>query len=75
MQLIHTEEKLHAVASGFTCDRCAMKVDSVDIEYQEGHHIAFTGGYASVFGDGAKVECDLCQDCLKALIEDFCRVS
>ena len=52
-----------------------MKVDSVDIEYQEGHHIAFTGGYASVFGDGAKVECDLCQDCLKALIEDFCRVS
>ena len=73
--MIHTKQELQPVVTGFTCDRCSTKVDVDDLAHQEGHHIAFTGGYVSVFGDGAKVECDLCQDCLKAVVGDFCRIT
>jgi len=56
------------------CDRC--KVDYIDdFEIQEFHFIRFTGGYDSVFGDGDKVECDICQHCLKKIIEKYCRVN
>lgn len=73
--MLHTKQEFKPVVTGFTCDRCATKVGVEDMAHQEGHHIAFVGGYTSVFGDGVKVDCDLCQDCLKALIKDFCRVS
>ena len=63
------------------CDRCKKEygMPTVDrlqavFEIQEFHHIRFTGGYSSVFGDEATVECDLCQHCLKALVGKFMRV-
>ncbi len=75
--MILTEQQIQSVVTGFVCDRCGKVVSKKDdaFEHQEGHHITFTGGYASVFGDGTVVKCDLCQDCLKALIQDFCRVT
>ena len=58
-----------------TCDRCEKEINWLDnpIEAQEFHHIDFRGGYASVFGDEAHIQCDLCQHCLHALIKDFYR--
>lgn len=57
-----------------TCDRCKKTVEERDIfEYQEFYHIDFTGGYASVFGDMNRVQADLCQQCLKELIDSFAR--
>jgi len=43
------------------CDLCKKQFDD-NMEIQEFHHIRFTGGYSSVFGDGADVSCDLCKD-------------
>ncbi len=40
----------------------------------EALRLRFAGGYGSVFGDGARVEADLCQYCIKELIGPFCRV-
>ena len=62
--------------TGYMCDRCK-KVYSVDdiFELQEFHHISFRGGYASVFGDEFYVECDICQRCLKDLIDSFAKVT
>ena len=64
------------VAESVECDKChkVYDVDADCFEAQEFHHIRFTGGYASVFGDVATIECDLCQRCLKELIGDICRV-
>ena len=45
------------------------------MDFHEGHFIKFTGGYTSVFGDGAIVECDFCQNCLHHLIKDFSRIT
>ncbi len=57
------------------CDICGKEYFSDNqIELQEFLHIKFTGGYASVFGDMNKVECDVCQHCLIKFIGKFARV-
>ena len=57
------------------CDVCGKEYDKVQdaFEIEEFHHIRFCGGYASVFGDGTKVECDICQHCMHKFIGDFCK--
>jgi len=44
------------------CDVCKKEFDYDKniIDIQEFHHIRLHGGYGSVFGDGAKIECDIC---------------
>ena len=59
--------------SSVKCDKCGKEYDAGDFEVQEFHHISFCGGYASVFGDGTQVECDICQNCLFEMIGEFCR--
>jgi len=56
------------------CDRCKKQIDD-DMQLQESISLEFMGGFDSVFGDGITVEVDLCQDCLKDLIGEFCRYS
>ena len=41
-------------------------------EVQEFNRINFIGGYGSVFGDGTEVICDICQCCLRDMIQDIC---
>jgi len=53
------------------CDKCK-KIVTDELYVQEFHMIRFQGGYASVFGDETNVRCDLCQDCLKEMIGEFC---
>jgi hypothetical protein len=57
------------------CDVCKKEYKPDDIfELQEFHHIRFTGGYGSVFGDEADVECDICQHCLLKMIGEYARI-
>lgn len=53
------------------CDICGKTYDN-DMDIQEFHHIDFTGGYGSVFGDMTRIMCDICQDCLKKMIGPYC---
>lgn len=57
------------------CDECGKEyfVEENWEEVQEFHHIDFVGGYGSIFGDGTNVQCDICQYCLKKMIEKFMR--
>jgi antitoxin CcdA len=56
-----------------TCDVC--KTEYVDMaDFHEFLQIDHQGGYWSIFGDGAKIECDICQVCVKNLLGDFLRV-
>ena len=60
---------------GITCDKCGNKFTPEDIfEWQEIYSVNFTGGYGSVFGDGANVTVEFCQKCLKELIGSYCRI-
>ncbi len=58
--------------TGIICDICKKTyINSLDI--QEFINIKFQGGYSSIFGDGAIMEGDFCQDCIKKLLGDFLR--
>lgn len=58
------------VVSGFKCSICG-KVAEDDIEMQESQTIVISGGYGSVFGDGALGRLDICQHCMKEKLGEF----
>lgn len=72
MKIYDTQVEPVKYLQAITCDRCK-KVMYDEFELQESLSLSFIGGYSSVFGDGANVEADLCQQCLKELIGGFCR--
>lgn len=56
-----------------TCDKCKKEYDINDTyEIQEFYHITHQCGYGSVFGDGNILKVDICQYCLKKIIEEKC---
>jgi hypothetical protein len=73
LRKVETQED-HVIS--VTCDKCKKEIFTEDwVDIQEMHHIRFTGGYGSVFGDESKVECDFCQQCLKEIIGPYCRIN
>ena len=70
-----TETKTEEVKipKSITCDICKKKYIYKDdiMEIQEFHHIRFTGGYSSVFGDMNKIKGDICQHCLNDKLGEY----
>lgn len=61
--------------TALVCDRCGREImPDEHSEWSEALRLRLTGGYGSVFGDGSRVEADLCQHCVKKLIGPFCRI-
>ena len=67
------EKTVSYIFDKFICDKCGKEYTSDHIDLQEIHSINFIGGYSSIFGDGVKVSCDLCQHCLFNMIKDICK--
>lgn len=69
------ESHQHDVAV-VVCDRCGkrMQDEEFDNAYNNRTQIRFRAGYASLFGDGNKVEGDLCDRCLYELLGPYLRV-
>lgn len=57
------------------CDRCGLLAERGDAEFTEMSCIRMKAGYGSIFGDGNKVEVDLCQRCLKLTLGRWLRVT
>lgn len=55
-----------------TCDVCQTSYTNV-MQLQEFHYVDFIGGYESVFGDGVRMQADICQRCLKTLLGKYLR--
>jgi len=70
-----TEKVESKVLVSVTCDVCKKEFfyESVQerMEIEEFHYIRFTGGYGSIFGDGASISCDICQHCLKEKLGEY----
>lgn len=63
------------IMTSMQCDVCKKDYLADDaMEIQEFHRVGFTGGYSSVFGDSTTVRCDICQHCLKRMIEKYMRL-
>ena len=72
--MLKTTVKEISVVSGMNCDRCGNDVCD-DLDLQEALHIDTVGGYNSIFGDENRIQCDLCQDCVKEVLGPFLRIS
>ncbi|CAM8664639.1 hypothetical protein MCEMSEM18_01308 [Comamonadaceae bacterium] len=59
------------------CDRCGREADQdgQDCEFQEFTSIQYRAGYGSVFGDGKRIEVDLCQHCVKDTLGTWLRTT
>jgi hypothetical protein len=51
------------------CDSCGEEWERNTLGFDEFTHIDHVGGYGSVFGDGTRVTSDICETCLKNLLE------
>lgn len=65
--------KKELITKSITCDICGKTydLDTMDgqLEEQEFLFLDFVGGYNSVFGDMNHIEYDICQYCLKNMID------
>ena len=57
------------------CDKCGRELDDAGHELPEAIRLDYIGGVKSVFGEGKRVQFNLCQHCLKSTFEDVIRVS
>ena len=69
------QDKVVQDVAACTCDRCQRRMMTDDFEWQEKCSVSFHGGYGSIFGDGNKVEIDLCPQCVKETLGAWLRIS
>jgi len=74
--------KIEAVRSqpyiqSLICDRCGREAerDGLECEFHEFTSIQNRAGYGSIFGDGNRVEVDLCQHCVKDTLGAWIRIT
>ena len=61
--------------TAIVCDICKKEYKIEDVfEIQEFYHVSFEAGWGSVFGDGNRIECDICQHCLKKILGENYRI-
>lgn len=72
MQLKTTETI--SVVHQIRCDRCGKEVERGEIGFGEMTSIGLDASYNSVFGDGNRVEVDLCEPCLRDTLGPWLRV-
>lgn len=71
----HTVPCSAEALAAISCDRCGQTWTVDALGEAEFTSIDFSSGYDSVFGDGARIELDLCQQCLKQTLGQWLRVS
>jgi hypothetical protein len=75
-EMLETVEEIYKSRKviAIICDKCEQKIND-KTEMQEVFMLRHEGGYNSIFGDCANVECDICQYCLKEMVEDIARIT
>ncbi len=58
-----------------SCDRCHYHTEKDNPEFHEFLSIDRLAGFDSVFGDGNRLKLDLCQHCVKELLNPWLFVS
>ena len=73
MKTYKTVNKEEQQLTDVTCDVCKREFNAETdfLEVQEFFYVDFVGGYGSVFGDGHRVQCDMCQNCLKSILNHY----
>lgn len=56
-----------------TCDICVQRFGDPS-EMQAFLHIDKSAGYGSIFGDGTRIRCDICQTCLQEILGAYLKL-
>ncbi|EMM9644008.1 hypothetical protein AB6F64_22305 [Providencia hangzhouensis] len=72
--LFFIPEKINVISAKL-CDRCNYHVEKDNSEFNEFLSIDRLAGFGSVFGDGNRLTLDLCQHCVKSLLNPWLSVS
>lgn len=70
LKAIETVSVVHQIR----CDRCGKEVERGEAGFGDMVSIGFDAGYDSIFGDGNRVEVDLCETCLRDTLGAWLRV-
>ncbi len=63
-----------SVVHQIRCDRCGKEAERGEIDFSRMRSLGFDAGYDSVFGDGNRVELDLCEPCFRDALGAWLRV-
>lgn len=63
------------VVSELCCDRCGLRAARTGPVFHEFTSIDHLGGYGSIFGDGTRLQIDLCQGCLREVAGPWLRLT
>ena len=63
-----------SVVHQIRCERCGKETERGELGFAEMTSIGFDAGYDSIFGDGNRVEADLCETCLRDTLGAWLRV-
>lgn len=73
--MLEYQDKVVQEVAACTCDRCHRRMAFGDPDWFEKLSVSLTGGFDSIFGDGNKVEIDLCQQCVRDTLGTWLRIS
>ena len=68
------EQVTTEVIKAIRCDRCKTKYEIGTPAFDAFTQIKHRCGYGSAWQDSDFIRADICESCLKILIEDFCRI-
>jgi hypothetical protein len=66
---------LQCTTTEIVCDRCAQQASHDELDFEEYTSIDYVAGYGAVFGDGSRVQLDLCQSCVQQVLGAWLRVT
>lgn len=72
--MLEYRDKVVQEIAACACDRCGRKLTPGDDDWHEKLSVEYRGGYYSVFGDGATVSIDLCQQCVGHALGPWLRI-
>ena len=70
LKAIETVSVVHHIR----CDRCGKEVERGEVGFGDMVSIGFDAGYDSTFGDGNRVEVDICEPCLRDTLGAWLRI-
>ncbi|MDP1656479.1 MAG: hypothetical protein Q8K91_04385 [Hylemonella sp.] len=71
LKTIETVSVVHQIK----CDRCGSMAERGGFDFHRMTSIGFNAGYDSIFGDGNRVDLDLCEPCLRDTLGTWLRVT
>lgn len=73
--MLEYREKLELEACACQCDRCGLRIQIGEPGWDEKLSIGWHDGPASLFGEGATISIDLCQNCARDTLGKWLRIT